>query len=172
MTSPTTMEMIHESVDKAMDEYMTCQLTYVEGDIFELYKEYDVALQGNNCFCTWGAGFAKSAKNMWPEAYIADMGTAKGNTIKLGKVSGGVDEDGIVLLNCYTQIGYGRDKRHFDYNAWNDICILIGKRFKGKRIIMPRVGSGLAGGDWSRIEEIMLCHLKGISVTVVTQPTD
>jgi hypothetical protein len=36
-------------------------------------------------------------------------------------------------------------------SAWRGVLSLLKERYAGRRFVMPRVGSGLAGGDWSRI---------------------
>ena len=39
--------------------------------------------------------------------------------------------------------------------------------FKGKRIGLPMVGAGIAGGDWSKIKKIMRKTLVDVHLTVV-----
>jgi O-acetyl-ADP-ribose deacetylase (regulator of RNase III) len=39
--------------------------------------------------------------------------------------------------------------------------------FKGKHIGMPKIGSGLAGGNWERIKEIIHNNITDCKVTVV-----
>jgi O-acetyl-ADP-ribose deacetylase (regulator of RNase III) len=43
----------------------------------------------------------------------------------------------------------------------------MNKVFEGKHIGLPKVGAGLAGGDWSIIEKIIIKELKDFKVTVV-----
>jgi O-acetyl-ADP-ribose deacetylase (regulator of RNase III) len=43
----------------------------------------------------------------------------------------------------------------------------INHTFKGKHIGLPQIGCGLAGGDWSRVKEIIKKELKDCKVTVV-----
>jgi O-acetyl-ADP-ribose deacetylase (regulator of RNase III) len=43
----------------------------------------------------------------------------------------------------------------------------INMEFAGKRIGMPKIGAGLAGGNWNRIEHIINTELKDCKVTVV-----
>ena len=40
-------------------------------------------------------------------------------------------------------------------------------RFKGKHIGLPKIGAGLAGGDWERIKGIIQKELKDCEVTIV-----
>jgi O-acetyl-ADP-ribose deacetylase (regulator of RNase III) len=39
--------------------------------------------------------------------------------------------------------------------------------FAGKKIGLPKIGAGLAGGDWSRIKEIIQTELNDCDVTVI-----
>jgi O-acetyl-ADP-ribose deacetylase (regulator of RNase III) len=39
--------------------------------------------------------------------------------------------------------------------------------FSGKHIGLPKIGAGLAGGDWNKIESIIKRELKDCKVTVV-----
>jgi O-acetyl-ADP-ribose deacetylase (regulator of RNase III) len=41
------------------------------------------------------------------------------------------------------------------------------QRFSGKTFGMPKIGAGLAGGDWELIESIIDEELSGESVTIV-----
>lgn len=145
-------------------------LEYKEGDLFKLTKTGDVVLHNCNCMCTWGAGFAKAAKNRFRHAYIADMNTRKGDSDKLGQFTWAKEDDGVTVVNIYGQYRYGRDKRHLCYNALNDALRRINDFYKGKHIIMPRIGSDLAGGDWGDIERLICLNLKDCHVTVVTLP--
>jgi O-acetyl-ADP-ribose deacetylase (regulator of RNase III) len=43
----------------------------------------------------------------------------------------------------------------------------INHTFKGKHIGLPKIGAGLAGGDWNRIKTIIQTELKDMKVSVV-----
>ena len=61
----------------------------IQGDLIKLAVagEFDVIVHGCNCFCTMGAGIAKTIKQKFPTAYQADLATIKGDKTKLGAVS-------------------------------------------------------------------------------------
>jgi O-acetyl-ADP-ribose deacetylase (regulator of RNase III) len=61
----------------------------IKGDLIELAidGEFDLIIHGCNCFCTMGAGIAKTIKQKFPEAYKADLETEKGDKSKLGEIS-------------------------------------------------------------------------------------
>jgi len=125
----------------------------IKGDLFEHINNYDIVIHGCNCFNKMGAGFAKEIKTKYPEAYQADKHTKRGDKTKLGTFSK-YQKNGLIILNCYTQYYYGRRLTNghppFDYDAFIKVLKLIRSHY-GKRnfkFCMPKIGSGLAGGDW------------------------
>lgn len=146
----------------------------IRGDLIKLANEgkFDVIIHGCNCMCTMGAGIAKAIKQKWPVVYIVDKKTNKGDIRKLGTYSyavihrEGFDTD-LTIVNAYTQYKYGRDRPHVDYIAIQKVFQEIKRNFSGKRIAYPKIGAGLAGGDWKKIKEIIDTELKGEDHTLV-----
>ena len=94
----------------------------IKGDLIKLALngEFDVIVHGCNCFCTMGKGIALTIKNVFPEAYQADLKTNKGDKQKLGKYSyATLQRNGyqITVINAYTQYHYGGRGNKADYNA-------------------------------------------------------
>jgi len=82
------------------------------------------------------------------------------------------DTKPLTVVNSYTQYRYGRnhadgDARPFDYEAFTMCMRKINNIFAGKHIGMPKIGAGLAGGNWNRIEHIINTELRDCIVTVV-----
>jgi len=82
------------------------------------------------------------------------------------------DTQPIIVVNAYTQYRYGRnhadgDSNPFDYEAFTMCMRKMNHLFKGKLIGMPKIGAGLAGGDWNKIEKIIEAELLFCKVTVV-----
>lgn len=140
----------------------------IKGDLIKLGKDgvFDVIVHGCNCFCTMGGGIAKSIRDNFPAAYEVDQQTQRGDRNKLGTISF-AEIDNLIVVNAYTQYRYGRDKRHVDYDAVRDAFRRIKKQFAGKRIGYPRIGAGLAGGDWKVISKIIDEELDGENHTLV-----
>lgn len=138
----------------------------IKGDLIKLALEgkFDVIVHGCNCFCTMGAGIARAIQTEFPEALTADKTTVKGNKNKLGTyTSATVTKYGkeITVINAYTQYHYrGRDGKA-DYKAIKKVFRKIKTGFSGKRIGYPKIGAGLAKGDWAIISEIIIKELKG-----------
>jgi O-acetyl-ADP-ribose deacetylase (regulator of RNase III) len=132
----------------------------IKGDLIKLALEgkFDVIVHGCNCFCTMGAGIAKAIKNEFQEAYEADCKTEKGNKDKLGTYSYAtikINGNEITVINAYTQYDYKGPGMKADYNAIRSVFKNIKSNFSGKRIGYPKIGAGLAGGDWDQISKII-----------------
>ena len=132
----------------------------IEGDLIDLAFAgvFDVIVHGCNCFCTMGAGIAKAIKDQFPEAYAADLATNRGDRTKLGDYSyATVTQDGheITVINGYTQFHYHGENVLVDYEAVRQLFKKIKTHFGGKKIGYPRIGAGLAGGNWEIIAAII-----------------
>jgi O-acetyl-ADP-ribose deacetylase (regulator of RNase III) len=82
------------------------------------------------------------------------------------------DTQPIIVVNSYTQYRYGRNhadgvSNPLDYEALTLCMRKINHQFKGKHIGLPKIGAGLAGGDWDRIKKIIQTELRDMKVTVV-----
>lgn len=142
------------------------------GDLIDLAKkgEFDLIVHGCNCFCTMGAGIAKGIRAAFPAAYEADLATSHGDRAKLGTCTfAEIDRSGtsLVVVNAYTQFDYQGSGPKVDYDALRSCFRWIKKQHSGKRIGLPKIGAGLAGGDWSRIAVIIEEELLGEDVTLV-----
>ncbi|SDP47033.1 macro domain-containing protein [Desulforhopalus singaporensis] len=144
----------------------------IEGDLIKLALDgtFDVIVHGCNCFCSMGAGIAYVIQQEFPEAYAADLVTTKGDRTKLGDYSYATverNEHQITIVNGYTQFHYQGESVLVDYDAVELLFYRIKKDFKGKRIGYPKIGAGLAGGDWQKISEIIDRQLSGETHTLV-----
>lgn len=118
--------------------------------------------------CTMGAGIAAPIRKAWPEAYAADRETGKGDRNKLGTCSQAEVQQGeLTIVNAYTQFDYRGKGVKVDYEAVASCMGWIRQQHSGKRIGLPKIGAGLAGGDWPRIEAIIIRELAGEDVTIV-----
>ena len=137
----------------------------IKGDLIKLAiaGEFDVLLHGANCFNTMGAGLAYQISKIFPEAFRADLDTIKGDINKLGTYSS-AESRGIRVVNCYTQYHFGTNKINVDYDAIDKVMAKIAIDFKDKRIGIPLIGVGLAGGDWNIISKIIEKHLPNATI--------
>lgn len=144
----------------------------ITGDLIELAQrgEFDVIAHGCNCMCEMGAGIAKQIKKVFPAAYDADQQTTKGDAGKLGTctvatcalANGTVD-----VVNAYTQYDFRGKGVLVDYDAVRSCIKWIKSHYSGKRIGLPKIGAGMARGDWNRIRDLISEELAGEDVTIV-----
>ena len=142
------------------------------GDLLRLANEgeFDVIAHGCNCFCTMGAGIAKGVAAQFPQALEADRQTPKGDRAKLGTCSLAQIETAhgkLTVVNAYTQFHYRGRGDKADYEAIRSCMRRLAEHYRHTRIGLPKIGAGLAGGDWPRIERIMDEELAGCDATVV-----
>lgn len=138
----------------------------IKGDLINFAKQgyFDIIVHGCNCANIFGAGIAKQIKREFPKAYEADKHTEYGSKEKLGNYSS-VNVNNFIIVNAYTQynIGYGSA----DYDAIKNVFNKINKDFNGLRIGYPKIGCGLAGGNWNIVKEIIDEELDGQDHTLV-----
>lgn len=169
----------------------------IYGDLFEgiFNGQFDITLQGVNCFNTQGAGIVIPFKKHFNTDKFPMEQIGKGDVNKLGQIDGvkfvispkgialkygspesneGKLENGFYLTvyNCYSQYHYGMNHidgtdTPIDYEALSLCLRKINFKHKGKRIGLPLIGGGLAGGDPIVIENIMRKELKDCDVTLV-----
>lgn len=116
--------------------------------------DFDIIVHGCNCFNTMGSGIALQIKNRFNAAWKADDATEPGDYNKLGNYSYAVipNSRGIfVIVNAYTQVQFGGNKDHFEYESFAVILKKLAYSYSDSRFGFPYIGMGLAGGDASRI---------------------
>ncbi len=140
----------------------------IRGDLIKLALDgkFDVIVHGCNCYCTMGLGIAKSMKRVFPEVYKADCKTESGNKDKLGTYSYAITEK-VIIINAYTQYYHKGPGIKADYNAIRTVFKKIKEDYTGTRIGYPKIGAGLAGGDWKQISKIIDEELVGEDHTLV-----
>lgn len=164
-------------------------ITYHVGDIFpaiDLAKEegYPVAMAHCcNCHNTMKSGIAPFVADKFPAAWQADQNTVKGDREKLGKITEAWSDDGGVLVfNLYGQYGYWKrreGKMDLEYPALDSALNMMAMSLHSKcrisdlrpeeiKVFLPKIGAGLAGGDWAVIEPMIEKHLGKFNVNIFT----
>jgi O-acetyl-ADP-ribose deacetylase (regulator of RNase III) len=144
----------------------------LKGDLISLALsgEFDVIIHGCNCFCSMGAGIAQQISKTFPPAFHADLETGPGDRAKLGNYSRATVEISgtpLTIINGYTQYQYSGPHVLADYDAIAALFSRVKRDFSGKKIGYPRIGAGLAKGDWKKISEIIDYQLAGEDHTLV-----
>ena len=151
-------------------------LKHTKGNLLDLAEagEFDIVVQGCNCFNTMGGGIAREIRERYSEAAIADDRTEKGDYTKLGNWTECEvgDDNQFTIINAYTQYNMSTGEDVFEYTAFELILQKLCHAYGDKRIGLPYIGMGLAGGDplWimPMIEEFAYrVSAKGGTVTLV-----
>lgn len=151
----------------------------VKGDLVKMFqnREFDVIVHGCNCFHTMGAGIAKQIAKAFPVAFGQDLKHSKhGDPRKLGDFTVAWTEFGLIV-NAYTQFYPGKEDQEVINTAVEyafdkldtQIRFFIDKDVDVEpvRVGIPKIGAGLAGGDWPTIERIIDRASGRLSVIVV-----
>lgn len=147
----------------------------INGDLIALAYEghFDVIVHGCNCFCTMKSGIApKIAEAFGANHFNMEAEHYKGDINKLGCIDFQTNMFGLTVVNAYTQYKYGSNhpdgvKNPLNYTALRLCMQKINHIFAGKYIGLPKIGAGLAGGDWGKISTIIKEELKDCKVTIV-----
>lgn len=145
----------------------------IKGDLLALAraKEFDVIVHGCNCFHNFGVGIARQIMLSYPLAFEEDKKTSYGDRAKLGTIVSCYINHGMNgqfhIVNAYSQFGCNVKTPQIDYVALRNCFKEIKNKFSGKRIGYPKIGAGLAGGDWNIISKIIDEELSGENHTFV-----
>ncbi|MEY4668851.1 MAG: hypothetical protein RL518_1550 [Pseudomonadota bacterium] len=144
----------------------------MQGDLIQLALSghFDVIIHGCNCDCIMGAGIARAIREHFPEAFEADQATSPGDTTKLGTYSFARCERNrhtIHVINAYSQAHPSGAGVLVDYAAVRRVMRSLKRDFSGRRFGYPKLGAGLARGDWAIIGKIIDEELAGEDHTLV-----
>ena len=133
---------------------------YIKGSILDAEQKY--IAHGVNCQNKMRSGVAKVLFDKYPNvktdyhSYHQEMlGEIDGNKDLLGSYSVSDQIDGKSILNCYTQEFYGYNgKKYVSYDAiFNVLQLMV--TLGVKEVAIPKIGAGLAGGNWEVISRII-----------------
>jgi O-acetyl-ADP-ribose deacetylase (regulator of RNase III) len=168
-------------------------MEYRVKDLLDAFDEGEVDILGQqcNCFCMMGAGIAPLIAKRFPEAKEVDDATIAGDPGKLGNFTSSqavrsTDLLGMVV-NFYGQYAGGTTPDILDISVGKTVFNGLG-RYEPLRhalrafnfgltptpytdhmrlsIGLPKMGAGIAGGDWNVIEQIIEEELTNVDVTI------
>jgi len=130
------------------------QIEYVKGDL--LQTEVKHIIHGCNSHGVMGSGVAKVLRDMYPKAYQDYNDAYNSYGLELGDIIVSVQDNGKVIHNAITQKDYGRrdDRVYVSYWAIAETFRKI-NYWGVKEIALPKIGAGLANGDWNVISAII-----------------
>lgn len=149
---------------------MMAALKYVEGDATQPQGDgLKVVAHVCNDLGLWGSGFVLAVSDRWklPEAAYRSI-----NKYVLGQTQFVPVANDILVANMIAQDGRPSKNRRvvIDYVALERCLLQIWSHHHGASVHMPRIGCGIAGGDWETVAEIIEKTLAGMSVTVYDLP--
>lgn len=123
-------------------------LKHTKGNLLDLAEafEFDIVVQGCNCFNTMGGGIAREIAEKYPSAARVDRSTQYGDYNKLGNWTE-FDTGRFKIINAYTQYNMSQGTDVFEYTAFQLILEKLEFAYPTSRIGFPYIGMGLAGGD-------------------------
>jgi O-acetyl-ADP-ribose deacetylase (regulator of RNase III) len=154
--------MIHPDY-KEYAEMLEPKLKHAHGNLLDMAEagEFDIVVQGCNCFNTMGGGIAREIRERYPQAAGADNMTDRGNYMKLGTWTYAPANHAIshpnnfLIINAYTQYSMSNDEDVFEYVAFTLILQKLAHLYPTKRFGFPFIGQGLARGNPARINEML-----------------
>lgn len=170
-------------------------IKYITGDVTDplINSENEIAVVVHLCnnLGAYNAGVAKAIRNKWPRAYEAYSDElAK----KLGTYTRVQVETNVQVVNLIGMEGIGRDTKPIRYIPIKEGLHTLGDKLRDLNrhydfatqflpdpnvisylphytVHLPKIGTGLAGGDWETIEAILEEELSGLNVFVYELPT-
>ena len=127
-------------------------IEYKHGDLFSTNCKY--IIHGCNSQGAFGAGVAKIVRQKYSKAYKDYIDVYNNSGLILGEYYLSNQPDGKVIINAITQKDYGTDKVQVSYWAIANIFRNL-NNIGIKEIALPKIGCGLAGGDWKVVSAII-----------------
>jgi O-acetyl-ADP-ribose deacetylase (regulator of RNase III) len=118
----------------------------------------------------WGAGFVLAVSRRWPAPERMYRALRER---PLGLVQFVNVEPFLTVVNMIAQEGFGEDGQPpIRYRALATCLKTVGAEALdiGASVVMPRIGCGLAGGTWDRVEPIIAKALRDVDVVVYDLP--
>lgn len=130
------------------------KIEYIKGDLLQTGVKH--IMHGCNSHGVMGSGVAKVIREKYPQAYNDYIFKYNNYGLELGDVIVSVQDDGKVIHNAITQRDYGRDISRVYVSYWAIAEVFRNINSRGiKEIAMPKIGAGLANGDWNVISAII-----------------
>lgn len=137
------------------------KIVYKTGDLLEAPER--IICHGCNAQGSMGAGIALAIRHRYPMVFAAYRKTyeGQGKHLDLGQIVWVDCPDGRTVINAVTQERYGRDPKvvYVSYPAIESVITEIdawaAAKGEGTVVAFPKIGAGLANGDWPTIEHII-----------------
>lgn len=135
----------------------------IRGNLLDTHCK--IIAHGVNCQNIMGSGVARALYEKWPQvkelyhSWFEKYDAGDKGIKALGQVDDLHLKSGKVIINCFTQQFYGTDNiRYLSYDALYTCMTklyLICVYYQINEIAMPKIGCGLAGGEWPIVKAII-----------------
>jgi len=135
-------------------------IKYVKGNLLDAFDNGDVKIIAHGCNCVggFGSGIAGQIAERYPLVKVRYKELYGTGEAKLGFFQTNHIEGKGWVINCGTQREYSPiGQKHADYDSIRKVMHLLlsfSKNF-GSVPAIPKIGCGLAGGDWPTVEKII-----------------
>ena len=144
------------------------KIVYKQGNLLDC--EEPVIVHGVNCKGVMGSGVAKAIRDKWPIAYREYKSYCALHSPEdcLGRIvictGNGKELDwDKYIIHAFIQLNFGRDSgtTYVSYDALRSCFKDITNEIKSStqtttmKVAMPKIGAGLANGDWDTISKII-----------------
>ena len=140
-------------------------IQYRKGDLLSVQE--GIIAHGVNCQGVMGSGVALAIRRKYPEAYLSyieyienfqnlysDQEFETKSLLGCMQITH-TENENLFIANCFTQDFYGTDRRHVNYEAVAQSFSELELYTYLGTLHIPKIGAGLAGGDWKVIEAII-----------------
>lgn len=159
-----------------MITYLVGDATYPQGEGLKIIPHVSNDRGG------WGAGFVLALSKRWEEPERVYRKGFRDGALKLGLVQFVGVEPNLIVANMVAQRGYGKgnQSQHRSDDPDEDIplsyehleiCLRsVARNATGASVHMARIGCGLGGGKWEKVEPIIRRTLAETPVFVYDLP--
>lgn len=149
----------------------------VKGDLIKAAIDGDISVIAHccNCFGKMKSGIAPQIARAFPSAEEVDSKTTSGDSAKLGNCTVAFDETTCTTIyNLYGQYGYWKktdgsinlNYYHLAKSLEKMRDDMLDYGLESDKIGFPKIGCGLAGGDWSVVGQMIETIFEKFDVTI------
>lgn len=149
-------------------------MVIIKGDITNIKEGY--IMHQVNCQGRMASGVGKALSTKYPKVRkyyleLCELADCPEDILGLGQIVDIHDDGSLCIINAFTQLNYGYDG--IKYTNEDLLCRALmsmaayAKQHSSKLYIPYRIGCGLGGGNWHRIEKFIIDN--ELDITVVAK---
>ncbi len=140
-------------------------LIFTSGDMFEVST--DIRINTVNCVGIMGKGLALRFKIKYPDMFHVYQQACKSGEVQPGKLHIWRNDSKDWIINFPTKRHWRDSSRYTDIEK-GLIALKAYLNNKGRiKVLLPAIGCGLGGLDWSRVSEMIKKHLENVEADIL-----